>query len=198
MNTASPRWPRSLPAAAICCSRSWSGSSPIAAARMRWRTPTPWRSSPMSAADSSRARAARISWRMAVRRFAPCRGNKWTRSSRSSRDSIRTIAPPSKTQSSKSRTTTSIRKRISSGNFGAWRFPPSVTSSSCVIATASRRYCARASITARTDGRSMVSAICSIQPIRPAKIAAGSRKRGWALCADRLTLRRTHCRSPIA
>ena len=79
-NTAFRRWPRSLPAAAICCSRCWSGSSPIAAARTRWRTPTPWRSSPRSAAASLPARVAQIRRRTGARRFVHYLGNKSRRS----------------------------------------------------------------------------------------------------------------------
>ena len=51
--------------------------------------------------------------------------------------------------------------------------------------TASRRCCATASITKMIGTPSTVSGICSILPIRKARTAAGSRRRGSASCADR-------------
>ena len=109
--------------------------------RQRTRRPyrMPWR--PISTEDGCEAIRA-LSWAQVdaiVARFD--RLNPYDRDARS------------RTRSSRSKTTTSTRRPASSGSSGAWRFPPSATRSSFAIATASRRCCARASITRGREDR---------------------------------------------
>ena len=72
-----------------------------------------------------------------------------------------------------------------SGSCGAWRFPPSDTRFSFVITMANRCCCARASTTRKIATPSTASGIYSIQPIRRARTATGSRKPGFRSCVDR-------------